>query len=121
MSAGNSPIMRWEQRVKRLIPLGLAVLFTATVPAFAGDPVAGREKAVKCKQCHGFDGIGKMPNFPNLAGQKEAYLVAQLRSFRGGKRQNTMMTFAAKTLSDEDIANLAAYYASIKVEVILPE
>lgn len=99
-----------------------AVMLASTLPAAAaGDPALGREKVVKCTQCHGRDGIGKLPIFPNIAGQKEDYLVAQLRAFRDGSRENQMMSFIAKDLSDEDIANLAAYYASIKVEVTPPE
>ena len=97
-----------------------AVVF-AWSPAAAADVELGRAKAVKCKQCHGLDGIGKLPNFPNIAGQKDAYLVAQLRAYRDGKREDQMMSFIAKDLSDEDIGNLAAYYASIKFEVTVPE
>ena len=96
--------------------------FIAFVPSsFAGDISAGKEKAVKCKQCHGFDGIGKQPNFPNIAGQKEAYLIRQLEAYRTGGRQNDMMTFISGNLSDDDIKNLAAYYSAIRIDVRLPE
>lgn len=107
--------------MKKGMTLVGAVFLALTLPAFAGDPGLGRAKAIKCKQCHGLDGIGMLPNYPNLGGQKEDYLVAQLRAFRDGSRENQMMSFVAQSLNDEDIANLAAYYASIKVEITLPE
>ncbi len=107
--------------MKLSITILLAVLLVAAAPAAAGDLQAGRELAVKCKQCHGFDGIGKLPNFPNIAGQKEIYLVSQLQAYKTGIRQNDMMTFAVEALSDQDIADLAAYYAAIEVEVTVPE
>ncbi len=108
--------------MKSVVALFGIILLSSPLPAAAaGDPELGRKKAIKCQQCHGFDGIGKMPNFPNISGQKEEYLVAQLRAFRDGGRENQMMSFVAEALSDEDIADLAAYYASIKVEVTVPE
>lgn len=99
----------------------LGVVMFASNLAAAGDAALGRAKATKCKQCHGLDGIGMMPNIPNIAGQKDAYLVAQLRAYRGGKREDQMMSFIAKDLSDEDIDNLAAYFSSIKIEVTVPQ
>ena len=98
-----------------------AMIASAPMASQAGDVALGREKAIKCKQCHGLDGIGKMANFPNIAGQKEAYLAAQLKAYRAGSRKDEMMSFISKDLSDEDIANLAAYYAAIKVTLSLPD
>ena len=60
------------------------------------------------------NGISNNGMWPNLAGQKAPYLVSQLKQFRDGKRDNAMMTAMAQGLTDEDIANLAAYYASLK-------
>jgi cytochrome c553 len=89
----------------------LAVLSHAS---FAdGDIQAGRAKATQCAACHGLDGMSKLPEAPNLAGQTEEYLVKALNDFRSGARQNEMMTVMAKTLSDKDVANLAAYYHSL--------
>lgn len=84
------------------------------------DPVAaGRALSAPCATCHGSDGMAVMPIYPNLAGQNEAYLVNALESYRAGLRQGPtagLMTPIAKTLSDEDIAALAAYYASLTPE-----
>ncbi|MFM0325204.1 c-type cytochrome [Caballeronia glebae] len=78
-----------------------------------GDVKAGRAKASACAACHGIDGISKLPEAPNLAGQTEEYLVKALNDFRTGERKNEMMSMMAKTLSDADVANLAAYYHSL--------
>ncbi|EKS69417.1 MULTISPECIES: cytochrome c [Caballeronia] len=79
----------------------------------AGDIKAGRAKATACAACHGIDGMSKLPEAPNLAGQTEEYLVKALNDFRTGERKNEMMSMMAKTLSDADVANLAAYYHSL--------
>jgi cytochrome c553 len=83
----------------------------------AGDAKAGRAKAQMCQACHGVDGLSKVPDAPNLAGQIEGYLVAQLKAFKSGERKNEAMTLVASSLSDADIDNLAAWYASIEVKV----
>jgi cytochrome c553 len=84
-----------------------------TSTSFAADVKAGRAKAVQCQACHGMDGLAKVPEAPNLAGQNEDYLVKALKDFRSGARQNEMMSVVAKPLSDADIANLAAFYHSL--------
>lgn len=87
----------------------------------AGDAAAGKKKAAAvCRVCHGLDGIAKLPDAPNLAGQQEIYLVRSLTAYKTGERQNPQMSVVAPTLSEEDIANLAAYYASIKITVQEP-
>ncbi len=94
--------------------LGLVVsvaLFAAT--ANAGDAAAGKAKSVACAACHGSAGISPTPIWPNLAGQKEQYIVAQLKAFKDGTRQNAQMAPMVAGLSDEDMANLAAYYSSL--------
>ncbi len=83
----------------------------------AQDIAAGRRKAVACQNCHGMDGIARLPDAPHLAGQPAPFLVRSLRAFRSGERSNEVMTIAAKSLSDEDIRDLAAYYAAIQIEV----
>ena len=98
--------------------VGTALLASATNPAAAaGDVKAGRVKAQLCQACHGVDGLSKVPDAPNLAGQIEGYLVTQLNAFRSGARKNESMTVVASTLSDSDIANLAAYFAAIDVKI----
>ena len=87
---------------------------TLSLTALAGDPVAGKAKSMSCAGCHGMNGISNNGMWPNLAGQKAPYLVSQLKMFRDGKRNNPMMTAMAQGLSDTDIENIAAYYASLK-------
>jgi cytochrome c553 len=83
-------------------------------PVDAADVAAGKVKAMfVCADCHGATGISVVANFPNLAGQKEMYLVAQLKAFRAGTRKNLEMNLIAKTLSEADIANVAAYFAGL--------
>lgn len=60
------------------------------------------------------------PNVPNLAGQPEIYLVEQLRNYRGGKRRHEVMSYIAQPLSDQDIDNLAQWYASLQLRVEQP-
>jgi len=74
---------------------------------------AGKAKAAACAACHGAGGVSPNPVWPNLAGQHEAYLVNALKAYRTGTRQNPMMAGMAKGLSDTDIGQLAAYFASL--------
>src|ERR1700722_18491700 len=83
----------------------------------AGDVKAGRAKALMCQACHGLDGLSKVPDAPNIAGQTEPYLVAQLQAFKTGVRKNDAMSVVAPSLSDADIDNLAAYYSAIEIQV----
>ena len=89
-------------------------LFISGLAFAAPDIAAGKEKAGMCFACHGAAGNSKNPNFPILAGQKPAYLVNQLRAFRKGTRENSMMQNMAADLSDAEINNLAAFFASVK-------
>lgn len=92
----------------------LTVLIFTSTSALAGDVAAGKAKAALCASCHGPTGISLSPLWPNLAGQKEQYLVKQIKAFRDGTRQDPMMAPMVAALSDTDIDNLAAYYASQK-------
>ena len=83
----------------------------------AGDVKAGRAKAMMCQACHGLDGLSKTPDAPNIAGQIEPYLVAQLQAFKSGARKNDAMSVVAPSLSDKDIEDLAAYFAAIEISV----
>ena len=100
----------------------LLVLAALLVPAsvHAGDAALGKKRATACQTCHGMDGLSKLPEAPNLAGQVEPYLVKQLTDYRDGKRVNEIMNVVAKDLSDADIANLAAYYGGIQIDVLPP-
>jgi cytochrome c553 len=98
----------------KLFLFALSVLaFGFVCSASAADIAKGRAKAIQCQACHGMDGIAKIPEAPNLAGQNEDYLVKALKDFKSGARQNDMMSVVAKPLSDDDIANLAAFYHSL--------
>lgn len=79
----------------------------------AGDAEAGKAKSATCVACHGQDGIGTAPIYPNLCGQKEQYLVAQIKAFRDGDRTNELMQPMVANLSDQDVEDLAAYYSNL--------
>lgn len=85
--------------------------------AFGGDVAAGKARAGMCATCHGALGISQLPNAPHLAGQPEIYTIEQLKLYRSGKRANEVMAVIAKSLSDKDIEDLAAWYASIILTV----
>jgi cytochrome c553 len=109
------PSICLENTVRICLAVALnAVLLMGGAAAVAGDIAVGKAKAASCAGCHGPDGISANPLWPNLAGQKMAYLVKQLRAFRDGARQDPMMSAMATPLSDADIENLAAYYSSLK-------
>ena len=104
-----------------------AVLFCVSLyfvvlvpPVLAGDVAQGRQKARQCQVCHGYDGIGKNPEVPHIAGKNSVYLTKQLKAFRSGAGRHAQMSIIAKGLSDEDISNHAAYCASIKISVEVP-
>lgn len=100
---------------RHLITIASAVvLASASQVSLAGDAAAGKAKAGACAGCHGANGISAVPTYPNLAGQKEAYLVKQMKAFRDGSRTDPTMNAMAKPLSDADIDNLSAFYASLK-------
>lgn len=95
------------------VVMGMAVAASGAALA-AGDAAAGKAKSGTCAGCHGPAGVSSNPLWPNLAGQKEAYLVKQIKAFRDGTRNDPMMSPMAKPLSDDDINNLAAYFSSLK-------
>ena len=98
----------------------LAVISLASSGAFgrgsawAADAAAGRSKAGACAGCHGATGASGNAEWPNLAGQKYAYLVQQLRAFRDGTRRNAVMTPVARQLSATDVGDLAAYFSALQ-------
>lgn len=80
----------------------------------AGDPEAGKAKAASCAACHGADGNSVNPEWPKLAGQHAAYLAKQLYYFQDGERENATMSGMVANLSDQDMQDIAAFYASQK-------
>ena len=81
----------------------------------AGDAAAGKSKAAVCAACHGADGNSPSDAYPKLAGQGEAYLLKQLMNFKSGERENAFMAPMVAPLSEQDMADLAAYFASQKI------
>ena len=96
-----------------LLALALVTSGLATNVNAAGNAEAGKSKSAACVACHGANGISMIPMYPNLAGQKEQYLVLQMKAFRDGTRKNMVMAPMAAGLSDQDIADLAAFYAGL--------
>ena len=90
-----------------LLALGLAGAAQA-----AGDAAAGQAKAALCSACHGVDGNSPLPNFPKLAGQGERYLLKQMQDIKQGARPVLEMTGMLAPLSDQDMADIAAYFAA---------
>lgn len=88
-------------------------LFLLAGPASAADLAAGKAKAAVCAACHGANGISIIPDYPNLAGQKVKYLESSIKAYRDGERKNPIMSPMASGLTDADVANIAAYFASL--------
>jgi cytochrome c553 len=101
---------------KLLISL-LVTFGISGVAQAAGDAAAGKANTAVCAACHSADGNSAVPNFPKLAGQNEAYLLKQLKEIKAGSRQVVEMTGLLGGFSDQDLANIAAYFASQKVQI----
>ena len=102
---------------KKLLALSLALAFTSTsgILHAEGDISSGKEKAAACVSCHGDNGNSLVSSFPKLAQQHSSYLKKQLQAFKNGTRKNPMMSSIAMGLSDEDMVDIAAYYAEQEV------
>lgn len=109
-----------SRRGRLMVPWLTAMVLLFAAEATAADIGTGKAKAKMCAACHGLDGLSKVADAPNLAGNGELYLARQLKAFRGGERKHPQMSVIAASLSDEDIAHLAAWYSAIKVSVELP-
>ena len=120
-SLRSAPSPRFAGRGKNRAALAAILLLLASNAFAAGNVTAGRQKALQCQTCHGLDGLSKIPESPNIAGNPEQYLVRQLNAFRKGERKNEMMSVVVQQLSDQDVADLSAYYAAIEVTVKLPQ
>lgn len=100
--------------------LGLTFLAGAAQAQQGGSIKAGREATQTCAGCHGAKGNSPTPAFPSLAGQSARYIAAQLTAYRGGKRENAIMNGQAANLSDQQIRDIAAYYAAQERQVANP-
>jgi len=97
------------------LALAAACALALAPSTVSADAAAGRTKAQMCAPCHGANGLAVAPNTPHLAGQPEPYLADQLKAYRSGKRQHEVMAVVAKPLTDADIADLAAWFASMEI------
>ena len=97
--------------------MSLAALQVQAESLIDGSAEDGKTKATTCAACHGADGISVNPLWPSLAGQGAPYVVAQLKAFKEGTRENPLMTSQAMMLSDEDMADLAGFYAGLPAPV----
>ena len=85
-----------------------------SLPVQAADPLLGKEKSTVCAACHGADGNSPSPEFPRIGGQHEDYLLQALLAYKSGKRKNPIMAAQVESLSEADMADLAAWYAAQK-------
>jgi cytochrome c553 len=80
----------------------------------SGDPILGKDKSQLCQGCHGENGISPYPEIPKLAGQYAVYIAKQLRNYQAGTRTHQIMNGMATSVSEEDLADISAYFASLK-------
>jgi cytochrome c553 len=105
------------------VTANIALVLVAPMSGWAAegaDGQAGKAKAIQCFTCHGSDGLSKVPDAPNLAGQNETYLVKALNDYKSGARKHEVMSMMAQNLSATDIAQVAAYFSSIPIVVKAP-
>ena len=104
--------------LSRALPLICVVALGMSTSVGAADISAGKLKAnAACAVCHGVLGVSMMPNAPSLSAQPAIYVTEQLKNYRSGKRAHEVMSVIAKPLTDTEIDDLAAWYASLQVEV----
>jgi cytochrome c553 len=96
--------------------LACAALATTGSALAQGDIAAGKQKAAQCAACHGADGNSTNPEWPKLAGLGQQYIVKELKAFKSGERKNPLMTPQAQGLSEQDMQDLGAFYASLTMQ-----
>jgi len=99
----------------QILSISLALTSTTGILHAGGNINAGKQKAESCASCHGDDGNSMVATFPKLAQQHSSYLERQLRAFKDGSRSDPMMSAMALPLTDEDMADISAYYAAQKI------
>ena len=100
------------KKVLTFVLTGLAISVAASAWAEGGNAEAGKTKSATCAACHGADGNSVNPEWPKLAGQHPSYIAKQLANFKDDARSNPSMSPMAKPLSEQDMADLAAYFSS---------
>jgi len=98
---------------KIIFSLFIAISSISAAQALEGDAAAGKAKSATCAACHGATGISAIPSYPNLAGQNDAYITKQLNDFKAGSRVDSLMSAMAANLSEQDMADLAAYFSAL--------
>lgn len=101
--------------------LGIASLGIAQTASAQGDAAAGEAKVALCATCHGVGGNSQIPENPKLAGQNANYILKQLADYKSGARENITMSAMVGALSEQDMQDIAAYYASQQVEISAAE
>jgi cytochrome c553 len=96
--------------MQKILFIAAALAFSTV--AYAGDPVAGKEKSKVCAACHGETGAAPIADNPKLAGQYHDYLLRALRDYKAGTRKNPIMSGMVASLKSEDMEDLAAYFSS---------
>ena len=104
--------MIYPSRILPLIALAILVIALSSPALAAGDVARGKNKSTTCQACHGPDGNSPVPTFPIIAGQHRDYLLQSMRSYKTGDRNNAIMKAIVDPLSDQDMEDLAAYYAA---------
>ena len=107
--------------MRTLLSLAAALLLAHGSAQADGDIDAGKAKSAPCAACHGADGNSPSGAFPIIAGQYQDYLIRAMQDYQSGKRDNPIMAGFAATLSDEDRADLAAFFASQKSSLYTPD
>ena len=105
---------------KQIHRIALACALACVMSSAQADLQAGADKAKACAICHGEFGVNVLPTVPNIAGQPESYLAEQLKAYRSGQRVHSVMFVVSSPLTDADVADLSAWYASIQVEAKPP-
>jgi cytochrome c553 len=109
---GKGKVMKSLSKTILLLVTGLV----AGTAQAAGDPGAGEDKSAACAACHGQDGNASSAQYPKLAGQGERYLVKQLKDYKSGARENAIMAGQVANLSEQDMKDIAAYYAEQEIK-----
>lgn len=106
--------------MRQLVLLLGGLMLAGSIPAFAGDPQAGRKIANMCRTCHGIDGYAQIPIAPHIGGEPLEYLESQLMAYKTGAREHEMMSVVTAGLSAQQISDVAAWYASHTAVASLP-